>query len=292
MRTHLDCIPCLMAQALRSARRVCPDDEDLQRRVLKAWAERIALLDDNDMAGTAPALMRELFDISIQLTGCDDPYLSDKTEANQRVMEMLPSLEGLVFNQAPDDSAMALRRAFALSLIGNYIDSGVAKRYDWEGAIEEQEHDPALESEAFDRFDQATAKGARVVILGDNCGEIGLDTLLLRCLNARGCDVCYAVRAKPILNDATMEDALLFGLDKLCEVRSSGVDTPGTVLTRCDADFLDTMRGADVLLSKGQGNFESLYGHWSGIFYAFKAKCRLISRLLDTPMGHSVFFYE
>jgi uncharacterized protein with ATP-grasp and redox domains len=130
-------------------------------------------------------------------------------------------------------------------------------------------------------------KGASVLILGDNTGEIVLDTLLVRELTGLGCDVTYAVRSRPVLNDATMVDARAVGMTELCSVVESGVDTPGTVLSRCTPEFIERMRKSDVILSKGQGNFEALDGLWPGVFCAFKVKCPRIARKTGLEFGAS-----
>lgn len=291
MQMQLECIPCFMSQSLRSTR-MCTDDPGLQRRVLQAWAARLGDICDEDMANPPPALARQLYGITSELTGCVDPYKGDKEQANARVMEFLPRLTEIV-----DSHTESLRAALAVAIVGNFIDSGVAHKFDWEGALNALEPDadgtpdPALHGETFDDFVNSAAPGARVLILGDNAGEIGLDTLLVRHLVQRGCQVTYAVRGSPVLNDATEEDARFFGMHELCTLTTSGVDTPGTVLSRCRPGFLDEMRQADVICSKGQGNFESLHGSWPGVFYAFKAKCQVVSRLLDTPEGASVFMH-
>lgn len=291
MQMQLECIPCFMQQSLRAAR-MCTHDTSLQRQVLQAWAARLGAITDEDMAAPPPALARQLYVLSSELTGCQDPYAPDKRQANERVARLLPRL-----NEVLDAHAEPLRAALAVSIVGNFIDSGVAHKYDWEGALKALEPDamgepdPALHGPVFDDFVDKARPGARVLILGDNAGEVGLDTLLVRQLTARGCEVVFVVRGAPALNDATVEDARLFGLHELCRLTDSGVDTPGTVLDRCRPGFLEEMRAADVILSKGQGNFESLHGSWPDVFYAFKAKCEVVSRLLHTPQGASVFMH-
>lgn len=116
-----------------------------------------------------------------------------------------------------------------------------------------------------------------------------MDTLLVRQLQGLGADVIYAVRGAPILNDATLEDARFVGMDRLCRVIPSGADSPGTILSRCSKDFLDQLYVSQIVISKGQGNFESLYGHIPGVFFAFKVKCPVVSRLTGFPVRTSVF---
>jgi uncharacterized protein with ATP-grasp and redox domains len=127
------------------------------------------------------------------------------------------------------------------------------------------------------------------MILGDNAGEIGMDTLLVKQLQNLGAEVTYVVRGAPILNDATLEDARFVGMDRLCRVISSGADSPGTVLSRCHSDFLEELYAAPIVISKGQGNFEALHGRLSGAFFALKVKCPVVARLTGFPVRTSVF---
>lgn len=286
METHLDCIPCFLHHGLCAVRRATTD-QDLQRTVLQAWASRLAAVTDEEFRRPGPALLEELYSITYEYTGCLDPFAEDKRRDNERVRELLPRLEALVMRDADP-----LRSALAISIIGNFIDSGLIEAYDWEGALngrEDHAQDPALHGAAFQSFIADARPGAQVLILGDNAGEIGLDTLLVRTLADRGCRVTYAVRGAPVLNDATMEDAEYFRMRDYCTVTTSGVCAPGTLLDRCRPGFRDEMQQADVICSKGQGNFEALFGAFPGVYFAFKAKCAVVSGLVDQPLGSSVF---
>jgi hypothetical protein len=129
------------------------------------------------------------------------------------------------------------------------------------------------------------------MILGDNAGEIALDTILVGLLQERGCTVTYVVRGSPIINDATLEDAREVGMIELCKVVSSGVDTPGTVLSRCSQDFLASFNRSPVILSKGQGNLEALSDECSGIFYALKVKCPVVADMTGLGVGQSALIF-
>ncbi len=180
----------------------------------------------------------------------------------------------------------ALLLALELAVVGNYIDRGVHVEADWEGELANLKK--TFSRDVVADFSCRACDGAKVLILGDNAGEIVLDTLVVEELLNRGAQVTYAVRSKPVINDATLADAEEVGMTKICEVVESGVDTPGTVLERCTPDFLNRMRSADVILAKGQGNFEALQGRWPGIFCAFKAKCARVAAEAAMPKGSSV----
>ena len=155
-----------------------------------------------------------------------------------------------------------LLAAMGVSIIGNYMDCAVMGEYDWEAELDSLEQ--GLDRETFAVFLDNARKYKSVLVLGDNAGEIGLDTVLTGLLRAEGIAVTYAVRGKNILNDATMVDAGVVGMTDICEVVTSGVDTPGTVLNRCSAEFRARLDEAPVVLSKGQGNFEIALGCKAG----------------------------
>lgn len=282
MDTALECMPCFKRMAVQEARLACPDDELLQREIVAEWE---ALLPRLDMDVPPPAVARVLADLVRAKTGIRDLYAEDKREANGFVLGLLPGLQDRVEAERNGGDPLAL--ALELSVIGNYIDRGVDLEFDLEKELAEVAG--SLFPDVMRAFRERAVPGASVLILGDNTGEIVLDKLLVRELRRLGCDVTYAVRSRPVLNDATMADARAVGMTSLCRVVESGVDTPGTVLDRCTPEFLDRMRASDVILSKGQGNFESLDGAWQGIFCAFKVKCKRIARKTGLEFGSSAF---
>ena len=277
MKTNLDCLPCFLTQGLKAARLCVPDDKDLHRRLLQTWAARLA---DMDISRSPPAIAGELYRDIEAMLGNGDPFQADKKMANARVRELLPRLGNIV-----KSSIDPLARSLEISIIGNYIDSGVAAEFPWEEELEHEARD--LDQEVYARFCQALEDHKEVMILGDNAGEIALDTILVRQLQERGCEVTYVVRGSPIINDATMDDAREVGMAGLCRVVSSGVDTPGTVLSRCTQEFLEMFKHSPVVLSKGQGNLEALADECSGLFYALKIKCPVVAGVTGLPVGRS-----
>ncbi|KAB1443690.1 damage-control phosphatase ARMT1 family protein [Pseudodesulfovibrio senegalensis] len=280
MKSSLDCLPCFMKLAIRSVRQACPEDENLQLAVVSAWCAKMAEL---DLTLSPPAIVRELSGLVCEMTGCGDLYAEDKDMTNQQILSMLPDLQALV-----EKSRSPMLTALELAIIGNFIDRGVEVAHDWREELQTMAE--TLDPVTVQSFLDAAVPGADVLILGDNAGEIVLDTLLVRELQSRDCNVTYVVRGTPVLNDATLEDAEKVGMTELCTVIDSGVDTPGTVLDRCRPGFLERMEQADVILSKGQGNFEALYEQWDGpVYFAFKVKCPKIAGHTGLDVGQSMF---
>lgn len=283
MNTSFDCMPCFVKMVHREAKLACPGNEDLQRKIVDAWHVRVQSL---DLSCPPPAIARHLNILVREMSGCGDLYDADKQRANQHVLSMLPGLRRLISSKRLQGESCALAFALELSIIGNYIDRGVDLKVDWEKELHSVSR--TISEDVLVRFDQKTTSGTNVLILGDNTGEIVLDMLVVEELNRRGCRVTYAVRSQPVINDATIVDARSVGMTDLCEVVESGVDTPGTVIERCSKEFLARMHQADVILSKGQGNYESLVGRWPEVFYAFKVKCLRVSHDTGFPLGSSV----
>lgn len=272
MNTSLECMPCFMKMVLREAQLACPGDEDMHRQIVRAWGRKLSEL---DLTLPPPAIARHLANLISSMTGCGDLYLKDKHEANVRVLELLPSLKELVASERRTPGGDPLGLVLELAIIGNYIDRGIDIDIDWEAELKSVSQ--TISPEVLREIKQLAVSGADVLILGDNTGEIVLDMLLVEELQRRGCHVTYAVRSQPVINDSTMVDAEFVGMTQLCEVVESGVDTPGTVIDRCTPKFLERMRNASLILSKGQGNFESLEGVWPDIFCAFKVKCQRVA---------------
>lgn len=284
MNTALECMPCFMKMALKEARLAAPDDEAMHHEIVMAWGRKLSEL---DLGVAPPDIARHLAELVRERTGCGDLYLEDKQEANAQVAALLPELKTLVEEERnkPDGDPLAL--ALELAIIGNYIDRGVDYEVDW--AAELANVSSSIDQEVLEVFKSKAREGANILVLGDNTGEIVLDTMLVEELLLRGCEVTFAVRSKPVINDATLSDAKAVGMTDLCAVVESGVDTPGTVLSRCTPEFIERMKNADAILSKGQGNFESLEGVWPNVFCAFKVKCKRVARDSGLELGTSAF---
>jgi hypothetical protein len=128
-------------------------------------------------------------------------------------------------------------------------------------------------------------------MIGDNSAETVFDLVLIEELARAGLNVTYAVRSEPVINDATVKDAKAAGIDQIAHVISTGCNAPGTILEECSKEFLDRFYGADVVISKGQGNFESLSECDRDIYFLLKAKCIRVSDLLGADLGDYVFEY-
>ena len=278
MRTFLDCIPCLMRQALDAARVVSSDTavhEKILREVL-GWASEM------DMSKSAPVLAQMIHRRLNQITGVEDPYRAAKDAQNRMAMDMMPKLKALVENSA-DPLALSVRLAIA----GNIIDLGVKGSVDKPDLHESVERalNVGLEGDIED-FKAVVESAESILYLADNAGEIVFDRLLIEQLPLE--KVTLVVRGHPIINDVTMVDARSTGLTDLVTVIDNGSDAPGTVLDDCSRMFRDKFESADLIVSKGQGNFETLSDTSANIYFLFQVKCSLVAEQAQRVTGSHI----
>jgi len=278
MHTSLECIPCFTRQTLEAAQFVTDDPvvhERVLRHVLRSAAEM-------DLAQCPPAVAQQIHRRLRRLTGVDDPYRAVKDCFNRMALDMLPELSAKV-REAADPLAVALR----LSIAGNVIDLGAnggltedEARQAVAGALDEPFHGDVEE------FRQATGAANDILYLADNAGEIVFDRLLIEQLPTER--VTVVVRGGPVLNDATLADAEAVGLCDMVETIDNGSDAPGTILADCSKDFRRRFAVADMIIAKGQGNFETLSDETADIYFLFKAKCPVIAGHVGLPVGTHV----
>ena len=221
------------------------------------------------------------------MTGVEDPYQGAKQRFNRLALEALPELEGIV-HRAADPLLAAVR----FSIAANAIDVGVA------GDITDAEVHGALHGALgipllgdVEVFGRVLGAANRILFLADNAGEIAIDRLLIEAIGPER--VIVAVRGHPVLNDATMEDARAVGMHGIVEVMENGSDVAGTILADCHAEFRRRFREADLIVVKGQGNFETLCEVDGNFLFLLKIKCPVLSQHVGLPLGaHALLHRE
>ena len=275
MQAHLECVPCLLNQALGSARTVGLDPE-ASRRLMKRAVDALAHL---RWDVPAPLMGREIFRALQAVTGRPDPYRSQKIIDTEAALALLPEVARAVA-AAPDPFLAAVK----FSLAGNLIDFGIggAVPLDVTTTCREALARP-VDEDAVHGLERALDRARDVLYLADNAGEIVLDRPLLARIGAER--VTVVVRSAPILNDAVWEDAERSGLTSRYNVIASGSDVPGIWLEECDPELRDRFSRADLVLAKGQGNYETLSEQDRPVTYLFMAKCGAVSTELGVPVG-------
>ncbi|MFN2298756.1 MAG: damage-control phosphatase ARMT1 family protein [Anaerolineales bacterium] len=278
MKTHLECIPCLVRQSLDAVRLITPEDA-VQERILREVLQGMSAMDLN----LPPPRLAQLIHRRLRETvGEADPYREAKARQNRTAERLLPRYRAEIA-AADDPFGAAVRLAVAANLIDMGAKSG------WREADVPGELERAARSELagdLESLRHNAARAGRILYLADNAGEIFFDRLLMEQLPQGR--VTAAVRGGPVINDATRADALAAGLDGLAEVIDNGSDAPGTLLADCRPEFRRRFAAADLILAKGQGNFESLAGESGNIFFLFRVKCPVTAVMVGRPVGTHV----
>jgi uncharacterized protein with ATP-grasp and redox domains len=278
MLTSLDCIPCFLRQALEAVRFATKDTamhEQVVRSVLRMAAEM-------DLMQSPPAIAQRIHRLVRKISGVDDPYCTAKELFNRLAMAMLPDLTARL--EGVQDPLMTAAR---LAIAGNTIDlavNGDLTEVEVHAAFERALSEPLMGD--LEAFRQAVAQARVILYLADNAGEITCDRLLIQQLLP--VPVTLAVRGGAVVNDATLADAEAAGLHELVEVIDNGSDAPGTILSDCSEDFRRRFAKADLIIAKGQGNFETLSDTGGNIFFLFKVKCPVIAAHVGLPLGTHV----
>lgn len=275
MQTSLDCLPCLARQVV-DVGRLAGRDEETTAAIVRAALPTLAEL---DFEAPPPVVTRQVQRLARALTGDRDPYADLKRRAGQTVAAILPGLAAQV--RAAEDP---LRAAVQLAIAGNTIDAGANGLQSVERiAAELAAAGGRVLAGDLNGFRRAVADAGNILYLTDNAGEIVVDRLLAEQLAPAR--LTFAVRGAPVLNDATREDALLAGLDRLGDVIDNGSDAPGTLLPECSAEFRRRFAAADLVIAKGQGNYETLNDQPREIFFLFSVKCAIVARQVGVPVG-------
>jgi uncharacterized protein with ATP-grasp and redox domains len=279
VETYLDCIPCFLRQA-QEAGRMATDDERVVARIMRQVLREAA---DFSLYLTPPHMGQRIHRIVRKVTGHPDPYQEVKARQNRLGAAWHLYLRERA-EQAPDPRDFALRLAVA----GNVIDLGPPDNRPDEapGAIEQDALSSTLAVDDRTAFWQAVDRADRILYLADNAGEIFLDRLLVEYLPRDR--VTLAVRGGPAINDVTLRDLDGTGFGEVVEVIDNGSDAPGTILEDCSETFLERYHTADVIISKGQGNYETLSRADGHIFFLLRVKCPVLARDMGCQVGEPV----
>jgi len=245
--------------------------------------EMISLYYNSQDKFSAPEFSRELHHILRSYTHNPDPYLNEKKENNDQAARMIPKLEMIVRK-----SSNPFNTSLRLAIAGNIIDFAANDKFNLQDTI-----DMALKSEfAIDHSEQLEKKirhADTVLYLGDNAGEIVFDKLFIRTINHPR--LTYVVRGAPVINDATMDDAVYTGMKEVANVISSGYDAASTIPEKSSKQFQEYFREADVIISKGQGNLEGLFPlNDKRIFFLLMVKCDVIAEFLKVKKSSLVVY--
>ena len=273
MRTSLDCLVCFIRQA-RSTGELTSKDTQLRRRLIDEAGGFLTGVDSNL---SPPENAVALYALFSRILEDDDPFARVKRESNAFGISLRDEMASRIAGAADP-----LRAALRVAIGGNIIDYAAQHVFDAEKTMNSCLEQPFVldDYSALQQALGAEQETVKVLYLCDNCGEIVFDGLLIQQLQRSGCRVTAAVRERPIINDATMEDAVFCGLDRICPVLTNGTACPGTPLVACSAEFQQHFNEADLIISKGMGNYETLSEVRAPVFFLFTVKCAEVARHL------------
>jgi len=269
----LDCIPCILNSFLRLLKK----DIIPQQRHEEAMRLLLSHLAQVDYHQSPASLGRDMHRLIRKILDNPDPYRDIKNASNKMMLDEYDLLRRRV--QESDDP---FQTALRLAIAGNVIDYGPQDQMDIWDTIDRVLQSPLAVDDS-DALRQELSTCKQLLYIGDNCGEIVMDKLFLETIAHN--NVYFAVRGAPAINDATREDALRVGIDKLATIVTTGDDAPGAVWETASRDFKDIVLASDVVISKGQGNLEGLMDVDHNIYYLFVAKCELIAGRVGASKG-------
>jgi uncharacterized protein with ATP-grasp and redox domains len=277
MKTYLDCIPCFFKQAIEACRMT-----GLPAAKTKLILDMVALhVPEIQMTWSPPEMAAVIHRIIREQTQNPDPYQELKRKSNETSSKIYPELKRMVRN-----AKNRLLKAVEIAVAGNIIDYGAPFELDINkefNSILESEEDKIKNEDSkyfsYVDFIKALKDAKTLLYLADNAGEIFFDKVLLEEIIAAypRIKIHVAVRGFPIINDCITADAMAAGIDKLATLVANGSDAPGTILSSCSREFMKIWNQSDLIISKGQGNFESLSEAEGNIFFMFIAKCRMVA---------------
>lgn len=277
MEIYFDCLPCFLRQVLEASR-TATDDIDIQKKILKETAMVIADFESYDYS---PEVGRVMHNIVKKYTGIDDPYREIKNRDLKAAEEAYPYLKHFLHKKNN-----RLYWALKISATGNVMDSALYKNIDIQSCIDNELHKEFTICD-IERFESLKKNAKTILIIGDNAGETVFDRVLTEEL--LDMDITYAVRNGPIINDATLEDAYASKLNYRTKIISTGCNAPGVILKECSKEFLEIYNKADIVISKGQGNFETLSEQKRETFFLLKAKCPVIAKKIGVNINDYIF---
>lgn len=276
MKTSLECMECNVKQVIKVAEllKVSELEKDKAMKRVKRFLKGISYENSN------PYVMGETWKIIIDEFHNPDPYKTIKIEFNQMLLDVYNQVDDLII--ASDDQFDA---ALKIAVTGNLIDFGAKHKFSKQEVLDRINNYYNIEFKRDDskRLKSSVLKAKQILYIGDNCGEIVLDKLFIKTIKELNPEVkvYFGVRGGPILNDVTLDDAIAVGMSEVSEVVSSGSAIPGTIIESSTTQFQKLFFESDVVIAKGQGNFESLSDiKRENLYLMLMSKCDFVSRTI------------
>lgn len=272
MKINEKCLPCLINQVIKVANITnCSNRDDLYHQVF----EQLSKIDFNK---SNPEIIGMIFELVKKHLNNEDPYQEIRQYYNNLFLQSYDDF---------DKKINSFKTAIKYAIIGNIIDFSpinnqeITKIDDWFDNIDNL----SLTIDHVDKLINDIKKARIILYLGDNCGEICLDKLLLKRIKQLNpsLKIYFSVRGKPVVNDSIESDAYEVGIDEYASIISNGDNSLGTILSRTSAQFNQIYQNCDFVIAKGQANFESLSEENKKIYFLLMVKCGVIAKYINVP---------
>jgi len=279
MKTSLMCMECNVKQVIKLADllKINKDKQEIAiKRIFKALSEISFDMSNPEIMGTVTwKIITEVFEN-------EDPYKEIKKFYNQSLLDVYDDVENII-----KDSDDKFDTALKIAVIGNVIDFAARHTFDKNSVFEMMEKIDEIKFVIDNREAlKKQLKDCKILLyIGDNCGEIVLDKLFIKTIKEiyPNIKIYFGVRGKAIINDITIDDAKQVKMDEVAEVISSGAMFPGTILHKSSEEFQKVFNESDIVLAKGQGNYESLSDlKRKGLFLILLVKCTYIAKAIPS----------
>ncbi|MDD2619876.1 MAG: ARMT1-like domain-containing protein [Syntrophomonadaceae bacterium] len=288
MKLSINCLPCLLNQAIRLAK-VHLESEEEQCRLIKKILQELVEINGNT---SAPYLAQKIQQALKDALQNSDPYKEQKHFYNQEMLKLECDFTVLI-----ESSSDHLQTALKFAAAGNIIDFGPGYDLSRDKVLQtvHETLKKALQQDVFLSLKSDLNKARQLLYLGDNAGEIVFDKIFIRTIKEQypSLEIYFATRGKPVINDAVEEDAYYVGMDAYASIINNGTDIPGTIIEQCSSNFVSVFNKADLIISKGLGNFESLYGtEHRNLYYLFLCKCNIFKERFDAELNDIMLIRE
>lgn len=285
MLSDNNCVGCVLNQVIR----VCEYtglDQDKKDLIFKKALRRAGEIDYKKMS--SPEFAEKIYRLFSDISGEKDPYKKLRKEQNDLILNKIDFFLEKIRN-SPDP----LKKSAIYSLIGNIIDYGTMRLFDPDELFQ-QFDDVRLSIDDYAEFRRRLREGGQLVIIGDNAGEAVFDRLFIEEIRRfnPAVTIVYGVRSAPAINDMLEEDARCIGLDKVAQVIKTGSTFAGTVISKSTEEFQKIYHNANIVISKGQGNYETLEAEDRDILFILKVKCEVVARHANLELGSLLFAFN
>lgn len=264
------------------------DDEEERLNFMKRVLREVSSYDNQ---ATGPFLTSKVMSILQDKVDVNDLFKDEKIEYNEKML----SIEGDIWKSI-DSSRDKLLAGLKYAMVGNFIDFGAMDEIDDDklNEIIDTALSQEIDMKVYREFRQELIEADRLCYLADNAGEIVFDKLFIRTIREinENIDIDIVVRGEPVLNDVTVEDAIEVGLDGYGNIIQNGTNIPGTDLREVNRQTIESIDASDLIISKGQGNFETLWGCGKNIYYIFLCKCHMFAKEFGMKKFDGVFMRE